>query len=69
MRQKRAQKPDPEKAGEEARKKRVQKCGEAVLKVCAEHECQLFAALRVGEQAIEITNIAGLPILVQLRSK
>lgn len=68
MRQNRAQKPDPEKAGEEARRKRVERCGEAIKKVCAEHECEIIAALGIGEQSFQLTEIGGLPILIQLRS-
>lgn len=68
MRQKRAQKPDVEQLALEARKKRIERCGEAIRKACAEHECQLFAALGIGDQSVQLTEIGGLPVLVQLRS-
>jgi len=68
MRQRRAQKPDVEKLAMEAKAKRVKECGDAVQKVLAQYECRLFTALGAGQQPIELRDIAGLPVLIQLGS-
>lgn len=68
MSQKRAQKVDVEKLAAEAKAKRVKECGDAIQKVLTQYECRLFTALGVGQQTIELRDVAGLPVLIQLGS-
>jgi len=59
---------DVEKLAAEARDKRMKECAVELQKVLEQYECRLFAAIGIGQQSLELKEIAGLPILIQLAS-
>jgi hypothetical protein len=69
MRQKRAQKPDPETAGAEARRKREKATETAVHVTLNQGNCVMYPVVMIDGNWVPLSTVLALPIAIGVNSK